>query len=54
MDFPSEIPEVTHLYLLKMMNILQDSWPVLSKITKVVGKRKDLETVTNQKTKEVR
>lgn len=36
------------------MNILQNSWPVLHKIAKVMGKRKNLETVINQKIKEIR
>lgn len=38
----------------KMMNILQNSWQVWLKTTKVMGKRKNLETVTSQETKEIR
>lgn len=55
MGFLSIISEVTHFYLLhKKINILQNSWPVLLKAAKVMGKRKLLETVTNQKTIEIR
>lgn len=50
MGFPSKIPEVIHLHLLNMINILQNSWPVLLKIARVMGKKKESEAVTVQKT----
>lgn len=54
MGFLSKLPAVIHFYLLKMISILQNSWPVLLKIAKVMGKRKTQKLSQMRGQKEIR